>query len=50
MARLRIKLLDIEAEFDPKRGVRSRRWGLLASFWISVAAGLLVSLLLVLLN
>jgi hypothetical protein len=37
-----LKLLDIEAEFDPKHD-RVSRWGsLVASFLVSVAAGLLV--------
>ena len=50
MARFRIKLLDIEAEFDPKRDRVSRWWSVLASFLVSVAAGLVVALLLGLLN
>ena len=46
MARFRIKLLDIEAELDPKRDRVSQWWSLLARFLVSVAAGLLLALLL----
>jgi hypothetical protein len=45
MVRFRLKLLDVQAEFDPKHA-RFSRWGwLVASFLTSVAAGLLVALL-----